>query len=188
MQFVLSGRLGMLEMGPWELVNVVDKARFKWDVAPFPKGPAGHTTHQSVDGTFIWNGTKFKDESWTLLKGTTSPFYGRLYIKYATKQPSRKSLAPEFTKILREQNAAYKDVNLEVFVDSIAKDIGRPEEMFNNDKTAKDEILKPAFDKVMLEGKGSVELIGKASKLVEKFNTGQIKIEQIGTELQALGI
>ena len=57
MQFFLSGRLGMLEMGPWELVNVVDKARFKWDVAPFPKGPAGHTTHQSVDGTFIWNGT-----------------------------------------------------------------------------------------------------------------------------------
>ena len=184
----LSGRLGMMEMGPWELGNVAEQATFKWDVAPMPKGPAGQTTHQSVDGTFIWNKTKYPDEAWTLLKALTSPYYGRLYIQYATKQPSRKSLIPEFSKILREQNPIYQDVNLEAFSSSLAKDIGRPEEMFNNDKVCKDEILKPAFDKVLLLNQAPVDLIGKAAKIVEKFNTRQITLADIGRELNAIGI
>lgn len=184
----VSGRVAMMEMGPWELLNVMEQAKFKWDLAPLPKGPAGQTTHQSVDGTFIWKGTKYPDEAWTLLKGLTSPFYGRLYIKYASKQPSRKSLIPDFLKILRDQYPQLKDVNLEVFTDSLPRDIGRPEEMFKNDKVAKDEILKPAFDKVMLLNQAPVEVIAKAAKIVEKFNTKQIGIQDIGRELQAIGV
>jgi hypothetical protein len=60
--------------------------------------------------------------------------------------------------------------------------------MFNNDKVCKDEILKPAFDKVLLLNQAPVDLIGKAAKIVEKFNTRQITLADIGSELNAIGI
>jgi len=179
---------GMMEIGPWELVNVVDSATFRWDVAPIPKGPKSQTAHQSVDGTFIWKKTKHPEESWTLLKALSSPFYGRLYIKHATKQPSRRSLLPEFTKILREQYPMLADVNLEIFGESQVKNVGGPEEMFKNDKVCKDEILKPAFDKVLLLNQAPVELIGNAAKIVERFNRGEIQASDIGRELNKIGI
>lgn len=188
MALFLSGRLGMMEIGPWELVNVIESATFKWDVAPMPKGPVSQTTHQSVDGTFIWKKTKHPEEAWTLLKGLTSPFYGRLYMRHATKQPSRISLLPEFTVILRDQYPGTADVNLEVFGESLAKNLGGPEEMFINDAVCKAEILQPAFDKVMLLNELPVEVIAEAAKIVEKFNFGEIGVADIGTELTKIGV
>jgi ABC-type glycerol-3-phosphate transport system substrate-binding protein len=145
------------------------------------------TTHQSVDGTFIWKGTKNPDASWELLKGVTSPNYGRLYAKYATKQPSRKSVINDFVTLLREQNPVYQEVQLEVFTNSIAQDIGGPEEMFwPNDFVSKSQILTPAFDRVMMLNSAPVELICKHAEVVTKFNRGEIAVEDIGAALDAL--
>jgi multiple sugar transport system substrate-binding protein len=185
-QLFYGERIAMMEIGPWQLGPVVENARFKWDVAPMPDGPAGPTTHQSVDGTMIWKGTAHKEESWTLIKALTSVEYGRLYIKYATKQPSRKSILPDFAQILREQAEIYKDIKLEVFTDSIAKNIGAPEEMFNNDQVCKDQILAPAFDQVMLLGEAPVDLICKHAELCGKFNRGEIDVENLGAALDAI--
>ncbi len=186
LQLFLGGRIAMMEMGPWQLGPTAEAARFKWDVAPMPDGPAGHTTHQSVDGTIIWKGTKHVEESWTLIKALTSPDYGKLYAKYAQKQPSRKSVLPYFTEILRSSNPIYQNIKLEVFTVSIEKGIGMPEEMFNNDAVCKNQILQPAFDKVMLLGQAKVDLICKHCEVVTKFNRGEIKIEDIGKELEKL--
>jgi ABC-type glycerol-3-phosphate transport system substrate-binding protein len=186
LQLFLGERIAMMEMGPWNLGPTVEGARFKWDVAPMPDGPAGPTTHQSVDGTMIWKGTENVEESWTLLKALTSPDYGRLYIKYATKQPSRKSILPEFAEILREQDEIYQEVKLEVFTDSIAQDIGAPEEMFNNDQVCKSQILQPAFDRVMLLNEAPVDLICDHSELCGRFNKGEIGVEDLGAELEKL--
>lgn len=183
-----SGRLAMMEMGPWQLTVTAESAKFKWDVAPMPKGPAGQMTHQSVDGIMGFKGSKYQDETWLLLKDTASPWSGRLWMRYGSRQPSRKSLLPEFPKLMREMDPKFNEVNLEVFGESLVKDIGRPEEMFNNDKTCKDEILKPAFDKVMLLNQMPVDTIAKAAKIVEKFNTGKIGVAEIGKELNAIGI
>jgi multiple sugar transport system substrate-binding protein len=186
LQLFLGERIPMMEMGPWNLGPVAEGARFKWDVAPMPDGPAGPTTHQSVDGTMIWKGTKQPEESWILLKALTSPWYGELYAQYATKQPSRISVIPVFTKVLREQNPIYQDIKLEVFTDSVAKGLGGPEEMFSNDQVSKQQILQPAFDQVMLENKAPVDLICKHAEVATKFNRGEIKIEQLGAALDAL--
>lgn len=188
MALFLSGRLGMMEMGPWELVNVIENATFRWDVAPIPKGPGGQTTHQSVDGSFIWRRTQHPEEAWTFMKAVTSPYYGRLYMRHATKQPSRVSLVPEFTDIMRDQYPETADVNLEVFGESMEKDLGGPEEMFVNDNVCKSEILQPAFDKVMLLNEMPVSVIGEASKIIERFNLGEVDITQIGSELANIGI
>jgi hypothetical protein len=134
----------------------------------------------------IWKGTKQPEESWTLMKALTSSWYGELYARYATKQPSRKSVLPLFATILREQNPIYQEVKLEVFTDSIDKGFGGPEEMFNNDQVAKEQILRPAFDQVMLENKAPVDLICRHAEVVGKFNTGEIKIDELGAALDAL--
>lgn len=183
LELFLGERIPMMEMGPWNLGPVAEGARFKWDVAPMPDGPAGHTTHQSVDGTMIWKGTKNPEQSWTLMKALTSPWYGELYARYATKQPSRISVLPKFTEILREQNPIYKDIKLEVFTVSIEKGYGGPEEMFNNDQVCKEQILRPAFDQVMLENKAPVDLICRHAEIVTKFNKGEIKIDELGAEM-----
>lgn len=184
----ISGRLAMMEMGPWNLDPVMTGAKFNWDVAPFPNGPAGPTCHQSVDGSFIWSKTKHPQESWALLKGTTSPEYGKLLIQYDTKQPSRKSLLADFAPILRQTNPKYKNINLNAFTDSIKLDIGGPEEMFHNDDVCKNTILQPAFDQVFLLGKAPVSIIGQAGALCEQFNTGKLGIADIGGALNKLGI
>jgi multiple sugar transport system substrate-binding protein len=181
-----SERVAMIEMGPWNLNNVIDGAQFKWDVAPIPNGPAGTTTHQSVDGSMIWNKSKNPEQAWSVLKGTTSAEYGLLYAKYANKQPSRKSILDDFPKLLRELNEKYNEINLEVFTNSSKADIGGPEEMFSNDAVSKDQILKPAFDRVMIIGDAPVDLIGRHAELTTKFNRGEVKLEDLGAEMEKI--
>jgi multiple sugar transport system substrate-binding protein len=182
-ELFLGQRIAMMEIGPWNLGVQADGATFKWDVAPMPDGPAGHTTHQSVDGTMIWKGTQHPDESWALLKWLASPEYGRLYIRYAQKQPSRKSLLPEFAPIMRDANPLFEEINLDIFTNSIAQDIGGPEEMFAEDFVTKDQILKPAFDQVMLLGEAPVSVIVAHADVATRFNRGEIPIEELGNEL-----
>ncbi len=186
-ELFLGQRIALMEIGPWNLGVQADGATFRWDVAPMPDGPAGHTTHQSVDGTMIWQGTPNPDESWELMKWLTSPMYGRLYIRYAQKQPSRKSLLPEYAEIMRDANPAFNDINLDVFTNSIAQDIGGPEEMFAEDFVTKNQILKPVFDRVMLLGEASVDVIVQHADVATRFNRGEIPIEDLGAELDSLG-
>lgn len=186
LELFIAQRIPMMEMGPWNLGPVAEGARFKWDVAPMPDGPAGPSTHQSVDGTMIWKDTQNPEESWTLMKALTSPWYGELYAKYATKQPSRISVIPKFVEAVRSQNPVFEEVKLEVFTDSVAQGLGGPEEMFNNDQVGKNQILTPAFDKVMLLGEAPVDYIVKHGEIVTKFNRGEIGLEDIGSAMEAV--
>ena len=188
LELFLGSRIPMMEMGPWNLGPVADGAQFKWDVAPMPDGPAGSTTHQSVDGTMIWKSTQHPDESWTVLKSLTTPWYGELYARYATKQPSRISVLPLFAEILRDQNPVFQEIQLEIFTDSIAKGLGGPEEMFNNDQVCKNQILSPAFDQVMLTGEQPVELILRHADIVTRFNNGEIDLQDLGAEMDAAAL
>ncbi len=178
-----SERIAMMEMGPWNLNVVMDAAQFKWDVAPMVDGPAGMTTHQSVDGTMIWKGTPHPEETWTVLKGTSSPEYGILYAQYANKQPSRKSILDKFPELLRAQNEKYNEITLEVFTNSLANDIGGTEEFFKYDAATKDQIINPAMEKLILLGDAMPELVGQHAQVATRFNRDEIPIEQLGAEL-----
>lgn len=182
----MSEKIPMMEMGPWNLGVVMEGVQFKWDVAPLPNGPAGMTTHQSVDGSMIWNGSKHAEEAWTILKGTTSPEYGILYAKYVNKQPSRKSILDEFPKALRDYDERYNEINLEIFGASIKQDIGGPEEMFAKDFASKHQILQPAFDRVMILGDATVDLIARHAELVTRYNRDEVKLEDLGAEMEKL--
>jgi multiple sugar transport system substrate-binding protein len=182
----MSERIAMMEMGPWNLGVVMEGAQFKWDVVPLPNGPAGTTTHQSVDGSMIWVGSEHHEEAWSLLKGTTSPEYGILYAKYVNKQPSRKSILEEFPKALRDYDERYNEINLEIFTESIKQDIGGPEEMFAKDFASKHQILRPAFDQVMITGGAQVDLIARHAELVTRFNRDEVNLEDLGAEMEKL--
>ena len=186
-QLFESGRISMMEMGPWSLGSTMRNATFRWDVAPLPMGPSEITTHQSVDGTMIWNKTDHPDESWQTLKWLTSPFYGKLYAKWGTKQPSRISVLPEFQSALIDRDERFGDIDIDVFTSSIAASLGGPEEMFANDFTCKDTILKPAFDQVMLLNEAPVDLIVQHADIVNRFNAGELAIEDLGGAMAALG-
>ncbi len=183
-----SERIAMVEVGPWDLNMIMDTAQFRWDVAPMINGPAGPTTHQSVDGTMIWVKTPHPEEAWALLKGTTSPEYGILYAKYANKQPSRKSILDEFPKVLRELNEKYVDISLEVFTDSLKQDLGGTEEMFTKDFPTKSQILTPAFQKVFLTGDASADYIAAHADVITRFNRGEIAEENLGAELEKIPV
>lgn len=88
---------------------------------------------------------------------------------------------------MREYNEKYNEINLEVFIDSLAQDIGGPEEMFANDDVSKNQILDPAFDRVMMLGEAPVDLIARHAEVATRFNRGEIKAEEIGAELQKIG-
>ncbi len=58
--------------------------------------------------------------------------------------------------------------------------------MFNNDQVCKNQILTPAFDKVMLLGEAPVDYIVKHGEIVTKFNRGEIGLEEIGAAMEAV--
>ncbi len=184
-QLFESQRIAMMEMGPWSLGQTMTNATFRWDVAPLPAGPREITTHQSVDGTMIWNKTEAPDESWELLKWLTSPLYGKLYAKWGTKQPSRISVLPEFHSALIERDERFGDIDIDVFTVTIADSLGGPEEMFAEDFVCKSQILKPAFDQVMLLGEAPVDLICRHAEIATQFNHGEIAIEDLGAAMDA---
>ena len=87
-------------------------------------------------------------------------------------------------KTLREKEPRMVDVNMELYAK--ARQVGHPEEMFHNDRVCKGEILRPGFDKVMLLGEKPVSYIIPFCELVNRFNAGEIGVEDIGAELEKI--
>jgi len=202
-QFFNNKSIAMMEMGSWGLSECLTGAAhveaieapgtdwldFVWDLAPMWTGAGGKMTHQSVDGQGVWSQTPHPEESWQLCKEVASAEFEMLNITVGDgMQPSRKSVMPFYVDALRKQWPILEEVHLEVMAEAMTQDIPGPEEMFNNDKLCKDQILKPAFDLVFLENKAPVELICEHSKVVAKFNKGEIGVEDIGGELAKIRV
>jgi hypothetical protein len=120
-----------------------------------------------------------------VLKFLASEDHEKPYSKYTYRQPCPNRLNEYFVRTLREQEPRLVEVNMELYAK--AREVGHPEEMFHNDAVCKNEILTPAFDKVMLLGEEPVSFIEPFCELVDKFNSGEIGVEDIGGELEKLG-
>jgi ABC-type glycerol-3-phosphate transport system substrate-binding protein len=181
----MGERSATVEMGPWNLLPWC-QAKFKWDLAPLPDGPTGlHTGFNSVDCYQGWSGSKYPDATWEVLKFLASEDHEKPYSAYTYRQPCPNRLNEFFMKTLREKEPRLVEVNMELYAK--AREVGHPEEMFHNDAVSKNEILGPAFDKVNLLGEEPVSFIAPFCELVDRFNAGEIGVEDIGTELEKLG-
>jgi len=178
-----GGQTAMMEMGPWNLLPQT-QVEFKWDLAPLPDGPAGHTGFNSVDCYQGWSGSQAPDETWKLLAFLSSPDHTKAYCRYTYRQPCLNSLHDFWIETMRENEPQLADVNMELYAK--ARQEGHPEEMFNNDGVCKGEILQPAFDRILLQGTEPVDYILPFVDLVNEFNAGAIDSELIGSKVQEL--
>ncbi|TWD84222.1 multiple sugar transport system substrate-binding protein [Kribbella amoyensis] len=93
----LEGNVAFMQNGPWQVVNV-RKAKFDWDVVPFPAGAVGSTPRVSGSGFAIPSGVRGKDLelAWKLLKTLTSTGALDIYAKAGRNNPARLSAGSAF--------------------------------------------------------------------------------------------
>jgi len=93
----LEGNVAFMQNGPWQVVNA-RKAKFDWDVVPFPAGPAGSTPRVSGSGFAIPAGTSAEDLplAWSLLKTLTSTGALNIYARAGRNNPARRSAGTAF--------------------------------------------------------------------------------------------
>jgi multiple sugar transport system substrate-binding protein len=93
----LQGNVAFMQNGPWQVVNV-RKAKFDWDVIPFPAGPAGSLPRVSGSSFAIPSAVKGDDLdlAWRLLKTLTSTGALDIYAKAGRNNPARLSAGSAF--------------------------------------------------------------------------------------------
>lgn len=91
----LQGNVAYMQNGPWQVVNA-RKAKFEWDIIPFPAGPAGSLPRVSGSSFAIPAGTKDVKFAWDLLKTLTSRQALDIYAKAGRNNPARRSSGTAF--------------------------------------------------------------------------------------------
>lgn len=115
-----NGRIAMYENGDWQLSPMVQtaKGKYKWDVAPLPKGPVARNTLATTDGWAIWKGTKGADEAWEFLKFLQTDEWNELMITIGYLRPSRLSLFDKWETLVKKAVPDLADKNLRAFGDA----------------------------------------------------------------------
>ena len=151
-EVICTGMTAMMEEGAWGLQRITDMcAKIKWNISPFPKGPAKQVTLACTDGYGIWEGTKYPDAAWELEKFVCGSFFGKIQAKTRLKMPSRKSLLTYWYQIGREQYPALEDVDLEIFGDGLLQGYGTIQE-FYKDTAGSAEVYNPVFESIYWVG------------------------------------
>ncbi|ONI69070.1 ABC transporter substrate-binding protein [Kribbella sp. ALI-6-A] len=93
----LEGNVAFMQNGPWQVVNV-RKAKFDWDIVPFPAGAAGSTPR--VSGSSFAIPAKVRGDdlelAWKLLKTLTSKGALDIYARAGRNNPARLSAGSAF--------------------------------------------------------------------------------------------
>ncbi|MGC4941671.1 ABC transporter substrate-binding protein [Kribbella sp. DT2] len=93
----MEGNVAFMHNGPWQVVNV-RKAKFDWDIMPFPAGAAGSTPR--VSGSSFAIPSKVRgddlDLAWRLLKTLTSKGALDIYAQAGRNNPARLSAGSAF--------------------------------------------------------------------------------------------
>ncbi|HLO28181.1 MAG TPA: sugar ABC transporter substrate-binding protein [Anaerolineales bacterium] len=110
----LAGVAAMTTIGHWAVPGYAE-VKFKWDVAPMPKGPSGQTTSVNSAGFVVAKDSKSPDAAFE-------------FLKYVLSEPAQKRLAElgfacPVLKSVAESDAFLKQstpINHKVFLDSLA--------------------------------------------------------------------
>jgi multiple sugar transport system substrate-binding protein len=110
----LAGVAAMTSIGHWAVPSY-NEAKFKWGVAPMPKGPAGQATSVNSAGFVVGKASKNPDAAFE-------------FLKYVLSEPAQKRLAElgfacPVLKSVAESDAFLKQatpIDHQVFLDSLA--------------------------------------------------------------------
>ena len=166
-----------MEEGVWALSEAALNSPFRWDIAPQYSWPKQKTTLATTDGFGVWKETPNPDAVWEVLVFLMSPTYAKAIAKADGLQPGRLSLMDDWAKIMRDTQPKFENVNLELFKEARERELGVVMELAY-DQTTYNELMKPAYEDVLLLGKGGVEIIAEAAdKITEKLKEIKAKRE-----------
>jgi ABC-type glycerol-3-phosphate transport system substrate-binding protein len=172
-QAFIRGKLAMVEDGSWALKDILDGARFRIGVAPFPAGPARKVTLATTDGFGIYADTRYPEAAWELLKFLVSKEYGRAMARAHFLQPARASLVGEWIEFIRaEYPAQTAEMDLEAFAEGHVQGYSVVAEIFPNMVEAR-ELARSAWEQIYTLGQAPVEIFSEVSKQIEEAQRSQ---------------
>ncbi len=115
----LAGKVGLYPCASWDTPTFAKNAKFKWDVAPWPKGPSGQKTGSFGSGFGITRDSKADEAGWTYLSEYLSKDGEEfMWGKTGRGSPSRKSayqsfldssVAPKHAKFFEDAMNSYAE-------------------------------------------------------------------------------
>lgn len=95
----VAGVTGMFAVATWGTPTLIQFANFKWDVAPWPKGPKGRKTGSFGSGYGITRDSKNKDAAWKYLREYLSKEGMEfMWASSGRGSPARKAAYPAYLK------------------------------------------------------------------------------------------
>lgn len=111
-QLFAGGRLAMFVYGRWAVPAYRKNLTFDWDVAPFPRGPAGSIVDADASGWAISTATRHPGRAWKLVKFLASKPSIAAFTRSGLIVPARPDVAdsPDFLSGKPEHSRVFLDV------------------------------------------------------------------------------
>ena len=166
--------LAMVEEGSWALKDILEKAKFRIGVAPFPGGPNRRVTLATTDGFAVYADTRQPEAAWELVKFLVSQDYGRAMAKTQLLQPARASLVNDWIDIVREQYPAQaKEIDIAAFAAGHIEGYSVTAEIFANMSDAR-QLTRSAWEEIFTLGQSRVDIMKTTSAMIEKAQPGSL--------------
>jgi multiple sugar transport system substrate-binding protein len=167
-QAFIQQRVAMVEDGSWALKDILEDARFRVGVAPFPAGPKSRATLATTDGFSIYAGTKHPEAAWELLKFLVSRDYGQAMAEAHLLQPARASLVEEWVAFIRQGYPEQtKEMDLAAFAEGHIQGYSITAEVFANMAEARS-LAQTAWEQIFTLGQLPVEAMREVSAQIEE--------------------
>lgn len=167
-QAFINQQVAMVEEGSWALKDILEEARFRVGVAPFPAGPSRKVTLATTDGFAIYANTRHPEAAWELMKFLVSKEYGRAMASAELLQPARLSLVDEWVKIIQnEYPQASQDLDVTAFAEGHQQGYSVTAEVFANQADALS-YVRAGWEQIFELGQASVDIMEETSVMIEK--------------------
>lgn len=155
---VATGRVGM--WFSWRGLSMSYRAyTYKWDVVPFPVGPAGKTTLYKGNSMAIAKTTKYPDQSWLLCKHITGPEADKAYVNNGGATPRKDNRETLMKSTPPSNNQYFYDPLNEGWTRMLPFNPKWRE--WNND-------LQKYLDRMFLDNEDVAKVMGEACGAIEK--------------------
>lgn len=113
-QLFLQQRLAFLVSGRWSVPFLRENAPFRWDVVPFPAGPAGSRVGVDATGYAISQQSKVKDAAWHWIAFVSRSAAQQAFARSGLIIPARRDVAESASFLAPGQRPAHSRVFLQV--------------------------------------------------------------------------
>jgi multiple sugar transport system substrate-binding protein len=114
-QLFAQGKLAMFVSGRWSVPAFREKLAFKWDIRPFPKGPAGSIVDADASGWAISKSSKNPEAAWKLIEWLAGQDSSKAFTAGGLIIPARKDVGQSETFLQTGQAPA----SAKVFLDAL---------------------------------------------------------------------